>query len=207
MTTHAPTRLRRLAVLLTACVLAVAGILTLGAAPASAHDQLLASTPGDGAALDTSPTEATLQYSDSVLTIGAIVLLVDQDEHNWITGEPILNGSDVTARIEDTLPTGAYEIRWRVVSADGHPISGLIPFTVGGATPADRAPATSTPTPTAAAPVAADLTDNTSPTDNASALRPALIGLGGAAIAVLAFWAFTVWRKRRPGTTAGTRSR
>lgn len=201
MTTHAPTRLRRIALLLAACLLAAASVLAVGAAPASAHDQLLASTPTDGAALDVSPTEVTLQYSDSVLTIGAIVLLVDQDEQNWITGEPSLNGSDVTARIDGTLPAGAYEVRWRVVSADGHPISGLIPFTVGDATPADRAPATSTPAPSAAAPVAA------APVDDISALRPALIGLGGAAIAVLAFWAFTVWRRRRPGTVSGTRSR
>lgn len=174
-------------------------MLALGAAPASAHDQLLASTPVDGAALDASPTEVTLQYSDSVLTIGAIVLLVDQDEHNWITGEPILDGSDVTARIDDTLPTGAYEIRWRVVSADGHPISGLIPFTVGDAAPAERAPATSTPSPSAAA-----TSDTAGPADDISALRPVLIGIGGAAIAVLAFWAFTAWRKRRP--SVGTRS-
>ncbi|KQQ51369.1 MULTISPECIES: copper resistance CopC family protein [unclassified Plantibacter] len=201
MTAPAPTRLRRLALLLAASVLAVAIPLTLGAAPASAHDQLLASTPGDGAALDASPTEVTLQYSDSVLTIGAIVLLVDQDEHNWITGEPILNGSDVTARIDDTLPTGAYEIRWRVVSADGHPISGLIPFTVGDAAPVESAPATTTPSPSAAA-----ATDTAGPEDDAAALRPVLIGIGGAAIAVLAFWAFTVWRKRRPSAASGTRS-
>lgn len=201
MTTHAPTHLNRLALLLAACVLAVAGVLAFSAAPAFAHDQLLASTPGDGAVLDVAPTEVTLQYSESVLTIGAIVLLVDQDEQNWITGEPILNGSDVTARIDGTLPTGAYEVRWRVVSTDGHPISGLIPFTVGDAAPVDRAPATSTPSPSAAA-----TSDTAGPAGDTAPLRPVLIGIGGAAIAVLAFWAFTAWRKRRPSAASVTRS-
>jgi len=200
VTAHAPTRLRPIALLLASCILALAALLALGAAPASAHDQLLASTPADGAALDGSPTEVTLRYSDSVLTIGAIVLLVDQDEHNWITGDPILDGSDVTARVDGTLPTGTYEIRWRVVSADGHPISGLIPFTVGDAAPAERTPATSTPS--AGAAISADAA---SPAEDASVLRPVLIRIGGAAIAVLAFWTFTVWRERRPSAASGTR--
>ncbi|MGK9147162.1 copper resistance protein CopC [Plantibacter flavus] len=202
MTTHPPTPLRRITLLLAACVLAIAGALTFGASPASAHDQLLASTPDDGAALDASPPEVTLQYSESVLTIGAIVLLVDQDERNWITGEPILNGSDVTARVDDALPTGAYEVRWRVVSADGHPISGVIPFTVGGAAPAERARATSTPVPSEAV-----SGDAKGPTAEVSAFRPVLIGVGGAVIAVVVFWIVGAWRRRRPSAASGTRPR
>lgn len=190
--------------LLASLALAVTAVLGVGAAPASAHDQLLASTPAADTALATAPTEVSLQFSDSVLTIGAIVLLVDQDERDWIGGDPVLDGSTVTASVDGELPAGAYEVRWRVVSADGHPISGLIPFTVGDAAPAARptAPAVATPEPSAT-PEAGSSAPESSGGDM---FRPLLIGVGGAVVAVLLFWAITAWRRRRPGTTSETES-
>lgn len=190
--------------LLASLALAATAVLAVGAAPASAHDQLLESTPVEDAALDTAPTAVSLRFSDSVLTIGAIVLLVDQDERDWIGGEPTLDGSTVTARVDGELPAGAYEVRWRVVSADGHPISGLIPFTVGNAEPAARPTADPLATPEASASPAAGATASSSSVSDL--FRPLLIGVGGSVVAVLLFWAISAWRRRRPDTTSGTGS-
>jgi hypothetical protein len=33
------------------------------------------------------------------------------------------------------MPEGSYQVRWRVVSSDGHPISGSFEFAVGQKTP------------------------------------------------------------------------
>lgn len=197
-------RLRAIAMLCAALMLAAAGVLLIDVGSASAHDQLLESTPGTGAALETSPSEVTLQFSDSVLTIGAIVLLVDQDEHNWVSGEPTLDGSHVTAVVDGELGEGAYEVRWRVVSADGHPISGIVPFTVGDAAPVARPTTSSTAAPDPIEPAAA-MPASTGTTHDT--VRVALIGAGGAAIALLIFGAITVMRRRRTTMISRSRSR
>ncbi|MBS3180356.1 MULTISPECIES: copper resistance CopC family protein [unclassified Pseudoclavibacter] len=145
-TTAAPTAPRRLAVtaiaLLMACLLGFAG-----ATPARAHDQLIASSPSPDASLDTSPPDITLSYSANIMEIGPMIVLQDAAGRDWATGEPVIDGTTVTSAVDDTLPDGAYTVNWRVVSSDGHPITGTIPFTVGDPTAADApaAPAPSDP--------------------------------------------------------------
>jgi copper transport protein len=45
-------------------------------------------------------------------------------------------GRTIVARLESTLPKGAYTVRWSVLSADGHVGSGVFTFGVGVAAPA-----------------------------------------------------------------------
>lgn len=123
--------------LLLACLLGFAG-----AAPAQAHDQLIQSSPAPEAALDASPTDITLSYSANIMDIGPMIVLQDAAGQDWATGEPIIDGTTVTSTIDDALPDGSYAINWRVVSSDGHPITGTIPFTVGA--PTSDAPAAET---------------------------------------------------------------
>jgi len=175
------------------------------ASPAFAHDQLISSTPADGSALDTAPADVSLQFSDDVLTVGAIILVVDDTDKTWTTGDANLNGSTVTAPLSADMPDGSYQIRWRVVSSDGHPISGIVPFTVGDVQASrPAANATTKPTSTADAAAAASDDSGTAATDqNALPLaRIILIGLVGAGIAFLAFWIVTGRRARRSSTTA-----
>jgi hypothetical protein len=54
-------------------------------------------------------------------------------------GKPDLDGPVVTQKLKGELSDGAYVIAYRVVSSDGHPIDGEIPFTVKGATPSPTA--------------------------------------------------------------------
>jgi len=193
MNITASTRARGTAALIAALVLVVPAVLVVGVGSAAAHDQLLSSTPAEGSALAASPREVTLEYSDSVLTVGAIVLVVDENETNWVSGEPVIDGWTVSAQLRDELPDGAYEIRWRVVSVDGHPISGLVPFTVGDATPAPRVPS---PGPSEVGTAGPD--DAGASGDNVlEGSRTVLIGVGGAAVAVLLLWAVSVWNRRR----------
>ena len=102
------------------------------------------------------------------------------------------------------MPDAGYEMRWRVVSADGHPISGIIPFTVGDGEPLVReaAPATDAP-----ADAPADDTGRAEKSQTAqenAALRTVLIGAGGAiaAIALLALIRFL--RRRRSASAPAT---
>jgi copper transport protein len=101
---------------------------------ASAHVTLVLSEPAAGARLDSPPGRIRLQFSETLdaslarITIvspdGAqITLRVTTDPSNAYTllASPALTG------------TGAFRINWRVVSDDGHPVSGSLSFTVAAA--------------------------------------------------------------------------
>ncbi|WP_424466394.1 copper resistance CopC family protein [Pseudoclavibacter helvolus] len=130
------------AALILACLLGFAG-----AAPAQAHDQLIQSSPTPDQALDEAPTQIALTYSANIMEIGPMIVLQDAAGTTWPTGEPLIDGPNVTSTVDDALPDGTYAINWRVVSSDGHPITGTIPFTVGDPAAADAPAAASTPAP------------------------------------------------------------
>ncbi len=160
--------------------------------PAAAHDELVSSTPASGERLDAAPATVSLQFSADVLTIGAAVVVADAAGRDWVIGEPVIDVGTVSVDLDASMPVAGYEIRWRVVSADGHPISGLIPFTIGDAEPLVRE----------AAPRADD-TESAAPDQSApqgdGGLRLLPIGIGGAALAVGAFALIYFIRRRRAG--------
>ncbi|WP_181028417.1 copper resistance CopC family protein [Pseudoclavibacter sp. RFBA6] len=187
-------------VLLMACFLGCAG-----AAPAQAHDQLIASSPSPDASLGTSPPDITLSYSANIMEIGPMIVLQDAAGRDWATGEPVIDGTTVTSTIDDALPDGAYTVNWRVVSSDGHPITGTIQFTVGDPTEADAsaAPAPSDPAATVEAPSASGSPSGatTQPTaevtsqDAFDVPRMLLIGGLGAIVALGVAWLIVLARK------------
>ena len=175
--------------------LALFSVLLLSTATAAgAHDALVDSEPRTGAALDAGPDFVRLDFAADVLTVGAAIVVADDAGTSWQDGEPVLDGSSVSVPLEPDLPDGTYEIRWRVVSADGHPISGLIPFTVGDVVIA-------TPTDVAAAPdssTGASVVRAVDPDDRAasSPWRTVAVGAGGAVLAV-GLYGLVVLRRRR----------
>ncbi|OJX65513.1 MAG: hypothetical protein BGO95_10650 [Micrococcales bacterium 73-13] len=105
----------------------------IGAQAASAHAGLLDTTPEDGAVLDQMPQEAVLRFSESVQILEGSLRMFPGD------GDPLtLDAQVVDTRLSAALPQdlgdGRYALSYRVVSADGHPISGAIIFTIGDAT-------------------------------------------------------------------------
>lgn len=194
----------RLRTLLLAVALAGTSVLVT-ALPAAAHDELLGSTPASGEALTDAPAEVTLTFSAEVLTIGAAVIVADGADRDWVADAPVVRDGTVTVSLDPQLPIGGYEIRWRVVSQDGHPISGIIPFTVGGAEPLTRTPAATAPSTSTDAGTAADAQDTTAQDQGAredqGIIRILLVGAGGAIIAVAAYAAFHFLRRKK-GTSS-----
>lgn len=187
-----------------------AAVLFATAVPASAHDELLSSTPAEGEQLAAAPASVSLGFSADVLELGATVIVADADDRDWAAGAPVVQAGSVETPLADGMPAGGYEVRWRVVSSDGHPISGVIPFTVGDAAPLENT-ATPSATPTDAAGGAATPTGTTAPDvdlaaqatpDGGGALRIALIGGAGAVGASAVFVAILLIRRRaRAGGT------
>ncbi len=119
-----PTRLA-LAVLLGALAL-------LGTAgPAAAHAQLVSTDPADGALLATAPSQVTLSFDEPVRLTSQEIRVYDADGQA-VASTASTSGRDVAIALEDTASLrGTYVVGWFVVSADGHPISGSLTFSVG----------------------------------------------------------------------------
>ncbi|MEU2773204.1 copper resistance protein CopC [Streptomyces sp. NPDC007162] len=104
------------------------------AAPASAHAALRGSDPADGAVLKSAPGSVTLTFTESVGLLDDSFRVYDPTNHRVTTGDAEHGpaGSD-TARITfpKKLGTGTFTVAWRVVSADSHPVSGALTFSVG----------------------------------------------------------------------------
>jgi len=108
----------------------VAALCVALAPPASAHDELLSSSPEDGARV-APPRALTLTYSESLVDTGFRVVV--RGPGGRVGGDVRLSGDRLVQRFETPLPPGPYDVVWRVVSADGHPISGRLSFTVRAA--------------------------------------------------------------------------
>ncbi|TDD36663.1 copper resistance protein CopC [Nonomuraea terrae] len=132
----------------------LAALLVIGtAAPALAHDALKSSSPAKDATVE-SLDEVRLEFSGKVRMPFVIVRGDGDAQHE--SGKPEVDGAVVTQAVDGPLPDGRYTIAYRVVSSDGHPIEGEIPFRVkGAATPtpstAESASAPAEPAPAASA--------------------------------------------------------
>ena len=151
---------RTLAVAAATVVLALLAVLTGG--PAAAHTGLQSSTPADGEALTAAPDTVTLTFATAVASQFAQVAVTGPDGQSVTSGDLTVDGAVVQQPVT-TNGDGAYAMAYRVVSDDGHPVSGELTFTVSGtgaaptqteaAEPTDlRSSAPSTPAPAAASP-------------------------------------------------------
>ncbi|NLF04903.1 MAG: copper resistance protein CopC [Actinomycetales bacterium] len=125
--------------------------LGVAAAPAAAHDTLLASDPADGAVLGEPPTAITLEFSGELLDLNPALELTTSDGTPVEVGEAHLDGPTASWTITEpeSLAAGDYEVVWAVTSSDGHPIDGTFAFTVeGAAAPESPEPTTTEPTTT-----------------------------------------------------------
>ncbi|NUW40128.1 copper resistance CopC family protein [Nonomuraea rhodomycinica] len=123
----------------------LAALFLIGAAagPALAHDSLKSSDPAKGSTVKT-VEKVKLEFTARVRMPFVIVRGTDGVQHQ--AGSAETDGPVVRQALKETLPDGEYTIAYRVVSSDGHPIEGEIPFTVKGAPkPETRSPATETP--------------------------------------------------------------
>ena len=119
--------LTSLAGLLTAVLMPLAIPALLPAA--SAHDTLTSSNPAAGESLKQAPEALELTYSDEVLNLSPAVRLTTSAGEEIFTETPTVSGNTATIDLPP-LPADDYQVLWRVVSSDGHPIEGTVDFTV-----------------------------------------------------------------------------
>jgi hypothetical protein len=102
--------------------------LLLVSPPAAAHSELRRSAPAAGAVLMHAPEQIELHFNERV-QLTALRLYRAGGEEVSLPRRAIR-----TANMEiiamPPLPPGAYRAEWRIISADGHPAGGVIPFTI-----------------------------------------------------------------------------
>ena len=122
----------RIARRLVATLAMLVGVLALGTTAASAHATLESSSPADGQSVLTSPSEIRITFSEAVTTISGGLSVLDADGKTVDVGNTeVVGGRTLVAPISETLSDGTYVATYRVLSADGHPVSGSILFGVG----------------------------------------------------------------------------
>ncbi|MCX4699487.1 copper resistance protein CopC [Streptomyces sp. NBC_01373] len=128
MTPTIAPRVRTLVLLL----LAAAGLLLAGAAPASAHAALTGSDPQQGVVVDKAPTQVSLTFSEPVSTSADSLRVLDPKGAPVQRGTPSnVNGTTYAVQLHSGLPDGTYTVTYQVVSADSHPVAGAFTFSVG----------------------------------------------------------------------------
>ncbi len=113
--------------------------LLVGAGSATAHNVLIGSDPTDGASLATGPARVSLTFDLPVQPGFTTLTVTGPDGSQWQAGEPVENGATVTAPIRELGPAGEYRIGYQVLSADSHPVRGVVRFTL--TTPGNGSPA------------------------------------------------------------------
>jgi methionine-rich copper-binding protein CopC len=169
---------RGIAVLVGAC-LATLVLLVTGTSAAQAHDDLVASSPEAGARLDAPPAEVELQFSGTIQELGTEVVVTAPDGTAVADGPLLIDGTTVVQALTADLPPGGYTVAWRATSADGHPLSGDVTFTVAGGG------ATGAATSSSAAPEPMRAVDEASATTPAASPSSGLWIAGGAALLLL----------------------
>jgi methionine-rich copper-binding protein CopC len=153
-------------------VLAVAAAAVLvGAGAAQAHNTLVSTDPVDGSTIAAAPARVTLTFNEPARSLGTEVVVTAPDGTTVSTGEPVVDGATVSQDVAGSLPAGAYAVTWRVTSADGHPLEGVLSFTATGATTVGGDPAAAvspTPSPTPIPTLASTSTPTPSTTSTTS---------------------------------------
>lgn len=117
-------------------VLLAAAALVLPAA-ALAHATMREAVPGVESEVDSSPTVVTLRFDQQVTAFPDSIVVLATDG-KVVSGPAASRAGDaryLEAPLPRALPKGAYTVRWRALSSDGHIGSGVFTFGVGVAAP------------------------------------------------------------------------
>jgi methionine-rich copper-binding protein CopC len=121
-------------------------LITTSALPAHAHTSLEFSTPSDSQSIEFLPNELSASFDEDLIEIEGEVVntleLQSAERTKYVLSSATIAGPTVSATVEDgEYPAGDYLLKFRVVSADGHPVTGEIRFSTQSLTTIGSAPA------------------------------------------------------------------
>jgi copper transport protein len=124
---------RRAPVYLIALLFSAALGVLITAAPASAHAVLVSSSPADGSVVARAPARVSATFDEPV-GVSADSLRVFAPNGARADSGPTVHGSkptQIVVPLKRGLGPGTYTVSWHVISADSHPVSGALTFSIG----------------------------------------------------------------------------
>lgn len=171
-----------------ATALAFGGLLVvLGAAPASAHASLVRSSPADQSSVTTAPKIVSLTFDENI-RVPSVILVTDADGASVVQGKTSVVDNIVSTRV-GLGTSGDYTVVYRVVSVDGHPVSGRLSFGVGTGGSGGR----TRPSGQVAAVAHQHESTSTGPPSRAIGMIAVLALLGGLGLLTVRRWAPNLW--------------
>ena len=103
---------------------------------AQAHTILISSVPIANSQLDKLPKTVTMTFANDLLQLEGEptlnqVIVTESGGAKVSAGNPIIHGSQISIGLKQRNLKGRFQVAYRVVSGDGHPIDGSFLFTVG----------------------------------------------------------------------------
>jgi copper transport protein len=100
----------------------------------SAHAYIVKSNPSANQSLSKSPVKVSIEFDEIIQPTFYSIQVLDMKGNQVNRDNGKINSSNakiLESDVKQGLPKGIYSIKWRVVSADGHPVDGIIPFQIG----------------------------------------------------------------------------
>jgi methionine-rich copper-binding protein CopC len=123
---------KRLAALLSGALAALVGAVIL-ASPAAAHAVLLSTSPATSGQVASAPAAVVLNFNEQPQGRFSTIHVTGPDGQRRDSGAVRVVNDSVTESLGGSRPAGKYVVDWRVISADGHPVSGQVSFTAAAA--------------------------------------------------------------------------
>jgi len=103
------------------------------AGPASAHTDVVWSSPAEGASLPFPPNQIAIRTSDPVdLGLSQVVVHDGNGRALTVSDKALTQGASVIlVTLDEEGAWGQWTIDYRIVGPDGHPVTGRIDFAVG----------------------------------------------------------------------------
>jgi methionine-rich copper-binding protein CopC len=108
-------------------------ILVTSIAPASAHTSLVNSNPIKGAIVKVMPNTAWLEFNEKLIIVGNTnpntLQFFDSTGKKFSSKTPKVRGNRISVSLSPNMAYGIVTVKYRVVAADGHPVSGSFTYT------------------------------------------------------------------------------
>jgi methionine-rich copper-binding protein CopC len=95
---------------------------------ANAHAHLQKSSPADNSVITTSPSNLVLNFSEAA-RLTALSIQKDEEPKQNLKPLPTTAAQQISVPLPPLTP-GSYSVSWRVLSDDGHVMSGTLHFTL-----------------------------------------------------------------------------
>ncbi|GAA0134828.1 copper transporter YcnJ [Paenibacillus sp. YSY-4.3] len=110
-------------------------------ASVSAHAYVVASSPGENEVLEGAPASVSITFNEPIEKAFHSIQVTDPSGQQAANGESRIddaNSARLIADLKPDLPNGIYTVNYKVLSSDGHTVTGTFPFIIGDAAAAQN---------------------------------------------------------------------